>query len=278
VTVTGGVPVDGIGGSVSISGGIGATITATNRNGGNVTITGGAPALAGNGGQITISGGAVTTGTAGSVTINGGASGTSGSGGAVTVQGGTATEGVGGAVTITARAGATATSTNRNGGAVAINTGAAVVGGTGGTLNITLGAGGTTGTGGSLVANAGAGGSTSGNGGSMTFTSGLPIDGNGGSINITASPGATTTAANRDGGNVVIQAGAKTNAGTDGSIQLKDSAAAVKFKIDSTGIAFFAGATTAKQTVTGSRGGNAALASLLTALAAYTLITDSTTA
>jgi hypothetical protein len=33
-----------------------------------------------------------------------------------------------------------------------------------------------------------------------------------------------------------------------------------------------------KQTITGSRGGNAALASLLTALAAHGLITDSTTA
>jgi hypothetical protein len=46
------------------------------------------------------------------------------------------------------------------------------------------------------------------------------------------------------------------------------------------GLAFFStsGSGTSKQTVTGSRGGNAALASLLTALAAYGLITDSTTA
>ncbi len=34
----------------------------------------------------------------------------------------------------------------------------------------------------------------------------------------------------------------------------------------------------AKPTITGSRGGNAALASLLTALASYNIITDSTTA
>ena len=33
----------------------------------------------------------------------------------------------------------------------------------------------------------------------------------------------------------------------------------------------------AKQTVTGSKGGNAALASLMTALAAYGLVTDTTT-
>jgi hypothetical protein len=46
------------------------------------------------------------------------------------------------------------------------------------------------------------------------------------------------------------------------------------------GLAFFqtSGTGQSKQTVTGSRGGNAALASLLTALATYGLITDSTTA
>lgn len=43
-------------------------------------------------------------------------------------------------------------------------------------------------------------------------------------------------------------------------------------------IGFFNSAGTTKQTITGSRGGNAALASLLTALAAHSLITDSTTA
>lgn len=42
-------------------------------------------------------------------------------------------------------------------------------------------------------------------------------------------------------------------------------------------VGFFATAPAAKQTVTGSKGGNAALASLLTALATYGLITDSST-
>jgi hypothetical protein len=46
---------------------------------------------------------------------------------------------------------------------------------------------------------------------------------------------------------------------------------------DGTTLGVFNTAPTTKQTVTGSRGGNAALASLLTALAAYSLITDSTT-
>lgn len=55
--------------------------------------------------------------------------------------------------------------------------------------------------------------------------------------------------------------------GTDGS-----------FRHLSTKIGFFGAAVATKPTVTGSRGGNAALASLLTALAGLGLITDSTTA
>jgi hypothetical protein len=43
-------------------------------------------------------------------------------------------------------------------------------------------------------------------------------------------------------------------------------------------IGFFEANGTTKQTITGSRGGNAALASLLTALANHGLITDSSTA
>jgi hypothetical protein len=53
-----------------------------------------------------------------------------------------------------------------------------------------------------------------------------------------------------------------------------------KFIIDATGdgkLAFFSATPQAKQTVTGSKGGNAALASLITALANYGLIVDSTT-
>lgn len=54
------------------------------------------------------------------------------------------------------------------------------------------------------------------------------------------------------------------------------------FRIGSTaanvaGIGYFGTAVVAKQTVTGAKGGNAALTSLLTALAAYGLITDSST-
>lgn len=63
-----------------------------------------------------------------------------------------------------------------------------------------------------------------------------------------------------------------------GGVRLKDGAGANKVEVNTTGIGFHATAPVAKPTVTGSRGGNAALASLLTALANYGLITDSTTA
>jgi hypothetical protein len=53
------------------------------------------------------------------------------------------------------------------------------------------------------------------------------------------------------------------------------------FRIDNNGsvrMAYFGGTPAVKQTVTGAKGSNAALASLMTALAAYGLVTDSTTA
>lgn len=53
---------------------------------------------------------------------------------------------------------------------------------------------------------------------------------------------------------------------------------ATEVTIGAGAIGFFAAAATTKQTVTGSRGGNAALASLLTSLANYGLITDSSSA
>ncbi len=76
-----------------------------------------------------------------------------------------------------------------------------------------------------------------------------------------------------NGGGVAIRPGSGGTA--NGAGNLNTAAGVSRFKWDSTGLAFFAGATAAKQTVTGSRGGNAALQSLLTALATYGLITDS---
>lgn len=53
---------------------------------------------------------------------------------------------------------------------------------------------------------------------------------------------------------------------------------AQKFAANATGISFFGGGASAKLAVAGSRSANAALASLLTQLAAYGLITDNSTA
>lgn len=59
-------------------------------------------------------------------------------------------------------------------------------------------------------------------------------------------------------------------------LQVENSSLVQKFQVGPSGeIGFFGTSMIAKQTVTGSRGGNVALASLLTALAAYGLIVDS---
>ena len=66
------------------------------------------------------------------------------------------------------------------------------------------------------------------------------------------------------------------------TFQIYDTAAREYLRGEASGsaamIGFLGSAASAKQTVTGSRGGNAALASLLTALATYGLITDSSSA
>lgn len=60
--------------------------------------------------------------------------------------------------------------------------------------------------------------------------------------------------------------------------QLRDpSNTATRIEVDATGLGFFGTAPIVKPTVTGAKGGNAALTSLLTQLAALGLITDSTT-
>ena len=60
-----------------------------------------------------------------------------------------------------------------------------------------------------------------------------------------------------------------------GGVTMLDGQFSTKFAIRTGGIAYFGGNLAAKQTVTGAREGNSALTSLLAALAAYGLITDS---
>lgn len=65
------------------------------------------------------------------------------------------------------------------------------------------------------------------------------------------------------------------NAASGTSLALQSNGT-TRFSIDGTGLGFFATAPAAKATVTGSKGANAALTSLMTALAGYGLVTDST--
>jgi hypothetical protein len=78
------------------------------------------------------------------------------------------------------------------------------------------------------------------------------------------------------GGTAFVQPGTGT---VPGESHIRNSAGANRIRVGGVadGVGFHGTAPIAKPTVTGSRGGNAALASLLTALANYGLITNSTT-
>lgn len=65
------------------------------------------------------------------------------------------------------------------------------------------------------------------------------------------------------------------NAASGTSLALQSNGT-TRFSLDGTGIGFYATAPAAKQTVTGSKGANAALTSLMTALSTIGLVTDST--
>jgi len=125
-------------------------------------------------------------------------------------------------------------------------------------------------------------GTTGGAGASVTLAGGTGGAGsttNGAGGAITISGGAVGGGAGTGGssGSVAIKAG-NPGTGSGGSVQIQNSSGLARIQVNDIGIGFFGGTTTAKPTVTGSRGGNAALASLLTALATLGLLTDSTTA
>lgn len=103
------------------------------------------------------------------------------------------------------------------------------------------------------------------------------IDGSGWlTPSILFSPGDGNTTALNFRRSVSINADHDNNSGDTQSRGTLSADAIERFRWDDQGVSFFNKATVAKQTVTGSRGGNAALQSLLTALANYGLITDST--
>jgi hypothetical protein len=70
---------------------------------------------------------------------------------------------------------------------------------------------------------------------------------------------------------------ALTTISSTGALTVREGTGTVRFQTDATGLGFYGATPAAKPTITGSRGGNAALADLLTKLATLGLITDSTT-
>jgi hypothetical protein len=128
--------------------------------------------------------------------------------------------------------------------------------------------------GGEILITGGHANGTTGNGGNITITAGesFATDGYGGNVIIIGGEGSGIN----DGGNVVLTAGAPKGTGVGGSIKLQDYFSNIQFEVSDIGIGFYATPPKPKPNVTGSRGGNAALASLLTELANLGLITDGT--
>jgi hypothetical protein len=83
-------------------------------------------------------------------------------------------------------------------------------------------------------------------------------------------PSSTNYALRSDGSFTIL------NVASGGTVSINVAGVAV-ITLTGTGIGFFGSSAAAKPTVSGSKGGNAALASLMTALAALGLVTDSTT-
>jgi len=171
------------------------------------------------------------------------------SGGTVIVSGGTAASGFkggniylfaapgngvanGGDIIITS--GASGSGASGNGGSISIGANnAASTNGDGGAAGIATGTGAGTGNGGLLSILAGDSGSGStGDGASITVTAGIAASING------------------NGGSITIKPGSKTGSGTVGSVKLQDSAAAIKFEVNTVGIGFFASTPVARQTYT----------------------------
>ena len=193
-----------------------------------------------------IAGSATTGSVGGKINLTGGAgAGTTSTGGSINLVGGTGNGtliSIGGAINLTSGSGAGGSS--QSAGAITL-TGASAPNGGG---NITLTSGNvtaTSSTGSPIILRLGSGTTTGGS---------LQINGTGSTNNLTVTPGATAAAAA-----VIASVGS-------GGLQINGI------------VGFNNTAPVAKPTVTGAKGSNAALASLLTALASYGLITDSSTA
>jgi hypothetical protein len=248
------------GGTIFIKAGDNASTT--NASGGNVEIISG-DCLSGASGDIILQSADGYEGSniliqSGNTTVNGSSitlrTGSSGSvGGSIKLETGNSTSGLN---SIELLCGLT---TGADGADISISSGNANGNFNGGDIAIVCGNGGT--------------GSSIGNGGNAAIVGGNAVgtDGYGGNITLDAGDGNGIYY----GGNIILTPGA---GAIPGSIKLQDSLSAIKFETNDTGIGFYATAPIAKPTITGSRGGNVALASLLTELANLGLITDSTSA
>jgi hypothetical protein len=122
------------------------------------------------------------------------------------------------------------------------------------------------------------GGSTS-FGGLLTLAGGDGTNATGGvtgGATVVRGGDATGGSGTRNGGNLTLRSGSGATA--NGVLDLQTGAGTSRVKINDTGIGFFNATPAAQPTVTGSRGGNAALADLLTDLATLGLIMDGSSA
>lgn len=235
--IQGGNTVSGRGGDTTLQAG-----SASAGRAGITHILGGNSTGSNQGGQLSIIAGSSITGAGGPVSVVGGSSLTSGTAGAVSIIGGFTASGTGGGVNLTGGDGDT-------GGDITIH------GGDAETIN-----------GGNVNMNAGAS-AGSGSPGSVTITGGgigVGASGTvGGDVLIVAGP---TGGGGKTPGNIIM----KTGDGT--SIMTLTANGSLAAKI---GVFSKTGTPVVQPTVSGSRGGNVALASLLTALAALGWIIDS---
>lgn len=118
-----------------------------------------------------------------------------------------------------------------------------------------------------------------GAGSTTAVRGGIPSSGAGGALQLSGADGVGTDVA---GGAVNVNGGARSGSAAGGSVLLRPGSTTHvtlgRSALDNLTFGIFGTAAATRQTVSGSRGSNAALASLLTALATYGLVTDSSSA
>lgn len=269
----------GAGGKITIKPGSTGSAGTTTANGAIVSITGGDTTTTGlgNGGTVNITGGSTVSGTGvgGPLNLRGGGG---GSGGSCTLVAGNGNISVGG-------------NSGCSGGIGTVGGTASLVGGN----SIAAGIGGSIITyGGTLVGGGGGVGIAAGDadftadapGGDLTISAGG--GGSSGSLcnggNITLSPGLPGNITGNNAGSLIVGLRNGQTGGTGGKFRINTENLTDVFTVgetNSTGepiMGFFLNSAVTRPAVTGSRGGNVALANLLIALQTLGLVSDNTTA